>query len=95
MSLSPKTFEILLILVQNGSGLTTKEELMSKVWPDSFVEEANLTVNISALRKQLGLTPSGRQFIETVPKKGYRFAVHVNQLTGDMARATLGRLLRG
>ena len=91
MSLSPKTFEILLILVQNGSGLTTKEELMSKVWPDSFVEEANLTVNISALRKQLGLTPSGRQFIETVPKKGYRFAVHVNQLTGDMARATLGK----
>jgi DNA-binding winged helix-turn-helix (wHTH) protein len=42
-----------LVLVENGNRLTTKEELMRKVWPDSFVEEANLTVNISALRKQL------------------------------------------
>jgi DNA-binding winged helix-turn-helix (wHTH) protein len=45
ISLTPKAFEILLVLVQNGSRLTTKEELMRKVWPDSFVEEANLTVN--------------------------------------------------
>ena len=58
ISLTPKAFEILLVLVQNGSRLTTKEELMRKVWPDSFVEEANLTVNISALRRQLGETPS-------------------------------------
>jgi DNA-binding winged helix-turn-helix (wHTH) protein/TolB-like protein len=77
ISLTPKCFEILLVLVQNGSRLTTKEELMRKVWPDSFVEEANLTVNISALRKQLGETPNGQQYIETVPKKGYRFAVPV------------------
>jgi DNA-binding winged helix-turn-helix (wHTH) protein len=72
VSLTPKAFEILLVLVQNGSRLTTKEELMRRVWPDSFVEEANLTVNISALRRQLGETPSGQQYIETVPKKGYR-----------------------
>ena len=76
--LTPKAFEILLVLVQNGSRLTTKEELMRKVWPNSFVEEANLTVNISALRKQLGETPGGQQYIETVPKKGYRFAVPVH-----------------
>jgi DNA-binding winged helix-turn-helix (wHTH) protein/TolB-like protein len=77
--LTPKAFEILLVLVENGNRLTTKEELMRKVWPDSFVEEANLTVNISALRKQLGETPNGQQYIETVPKKGYRFAVPVSQ----------------
>jgi DNA-binding winged helix-turn-helix (wHTH) protein/TolB-like protein len=80
ISLTPKAFEILLVLVQNGTRLTTKEELMRKVWPDSFVEEANLTVNISALRRHLGETPGGRQYIETVPKKGYRFAVPVSQL---------------
>jgi DNA-binding winged helix-turn-helix (wHTH) protein/TolB-like protein len=81
ISLTPKAFEILLVLVQNGSRLTTKEELMRKVWPDSFVEEANLTVNISALRRNLGETPSGQQYIETVPKKGYRFAVPVSELS--------------
>lgn len=80
ISLSPKGFEILLVLVRNGNRLTTKEDLMRKVWPDSFVEEANLTVHISALRKQLGETLDGGPFIETVPKKGYRFAVPVTEL---------------
>jgi DNA-binding winged helix-turn-helix (wHTH) protein/TolB-like protein len=82
--LTPKAFEILLVLVQNGSRLTTKEELMRRVWPDSFVEEANLTVNISALRRQLGETPSGQQYIETVPKKGYRFAIPVTHISLDL-----------
>lgn len=81
--LTPKAFDILLVLVENGNRLTTKEELMRKVWPDSFVEEANLTVNISALRKQLGETPNGQQYIETVPKKGYRFAVPVTHSQAD------------
>jgi DNA-binding winged helix-turn-helix (wHTH) protein/TolB-like protein len=83
ISLTPKAFDILLVLVENGNRLTTKEELMRKVWPDSFVEEANLTVNISALRKQLGETPNGQQYIETVPKKGYRFAVPVAHSQAD------------
>ncbi len=83
ISLTPKAFEILLVLVENGNRLTTKEELMRRVWPDSFVEEANLTVNISALRKQLGETPDGQQYIETVPKKGYRFAVPVSHSQAD------------
>jgi DNA-binding winged helix-turn-helix (wHTH) protein/TolB-like protein len=83
ISLSPKGFEILLVLVRNGNRLTTKEELMRKVWPDSFVEEANLTVHISALRKQLGETPAGGPYIETVPKKGYRFIVPVTELRAD------------
>jgi len=75
--LAPKAFDVLLVLVQNGSRLTTKDELMRRVWPDSFVEEANLTVNISALRKLLGEGPDGSQYIETVPKNGYRFVTPV------------------
>jgi DNA-binding winged helix-turn-helix (wHTH) protein/TolB-like protein len=85
VSLTPKVFEILLVLVQNGSRLTTKEELMKKVWPDSFVEEANLTVNISILRKQLGETADGQAYIETVPKKGYRFVAPIVELADEDA----------
>src|SRR5499425_1814024 len=80
VSLTPKALEILVILVQNGNRLTTKEELMRRVWPGSFVEEANLTVNISALRKLLGDTVDGQQYIQTVPKSGYRFSFPVTEL---------------
>src|SRR4051794_14269637 len=70
VSLTPKSFEILLVLIHSKGHLVTKEELMKKVWPNSFVEEANLTVNISALRKALGETAQEVQYIETVPKRG-------------------------
>src|SRR3569833_1052919 len=80
VSLTPKVLEVLLVLVQNGSRLTTKEDLMRRVWPDSCVEEANLTVNISALRRILGETADGRPYIETVPKKGYRFVAPVAEV---------------
>jgi DNA-binding winged helix-turn-helix (wHTH) protein/TolB-like protein len=88
--LTPKAFEILLVLVENGGRLTTKEELMRRVWPDSFVEDANLTVNISALRRQLGETPGGQGYIETVPKKGYRFAVPVTHVPPQPADGCRG-----
>jgi DNA-binding winged helix-turn-helix (wHTH) protein/TolB-like protein/Flp pilus assembly protein TadD len=78
--LTPKSFDILLTLIQRNGRLVTKEELMRKIWPDSFVEEANLTVNVSALRKALGDTPEHQQFIETVPKLGYRFIAPVEEL---------------
>ena len=55
---------------------------MQQVWPDSFVEEGNLTVNISALRRALGETPAGQQYIETIPKRGYRFVVPVTETPG-------------
>lgn len=83
VSLTPKAFDILLVLVQNGGRLTTKEELMRRVWPDSFVEEANLTVNISILRKLLGESDEGQTYIETVPKKGYRFVASVREITEE------------
>lgn len=79
VNLTPKAMEILYVLVQNGDRLTSKEDLMRKVWPDSFVEEANLTVNISALRKLLGETSEGIQYIETVPKSGYRFVAPIKE----------------
>jgi eukaryotic-like serine/threonine-protein kinase len=77
VSISPKCFDILLLLLQSEGRLLTKEEIMRQVWPDSFVEEANLTVNISALRKALGDSGEGERYIETVPKSGYRFVSSV------------------
>ncbi len=75
--LAPKAFDILSYLVQNGGRLVKRETLMEAIWPDSFVEETNLTVNISLLRKFLDTTPDGRPYIETVPRKGYRFNAEV------------------
>ena len=66
--LTPKAFELLVVLVQSGGRLLTKDDLMKTVWPDSFVEEANLTVNISSLRRALGDPIEGQAMIETVPK---------------------------
>lgn len=74
--LEPKVFETLLVLIRQGR-LVGKEELMQAVWPDSFVEESNLTRNISVLRKALNRTDGGPQYIETVPKRGYRFVGEV------------------
>ncbi|NTV83910.1 MAG: hypothetical protein HGA23_06365, partial [Bacteroidales bacterium] len=61
------------LLVENQGHLLLKEELLRRVWPDAIVEENNLTVTISALRKALGEGPTARQYIETVPRRGYRF----------------------
>jgi DNA-binding winged helix-turn-helix (wHTH) protein/pimeloyl-ACP methyl ester carboxylesterase len=79
--LTPKAFDTLLALVENSGHVIGKEELMRKVWPDSFVEENNLAQNISALRKALGEEAGGQKYIETVPKRGYRFAADVREET--------------
>ena len=80
ISLTPKSFEILVALIESNGRLVTKDELMKKIWPDSFVEEANLTVNVSTLRRALGDTAEHQQYIETVPKLGYRFIAPVTEL---------------
>jgi DNA-binding winged helix-turn-helix (wHTH) protein/TolB-like protein/Tfp pilus assembly protein PilF len=77
--LTPKVFDILLTLVENHGQVVSKEELMKRVWPDTFVEEGNLTQNISLLRKALGESPGGVQFIETVPRRGYRFVATISE----------------
>jgi DNA-binding winged helix-turn-helix (wHTH) protein/TolB-like protein/Flp pilus assembly protein TadD len=78
--LPPKIFDLLVYLVSNAGRLVEKDELIRALWPDSFVEEANLTVNIAALRKALGPPPEGESWIETVPKRGYRFAAPVRRV---------------
>src|SRR6185369_9148519 len=81
--ISPKVFDTLLILVQNAGKVMTKERLLQKVWPDTFVEEANLSVNVAALRKALGESDS--EYIETLPKRGYRFVATVIKENWDTA----------
>jgi len=77
IALAPKVFDTLLLLVENGGHALGKEEMMEKIWADSFVEENNLAQNISILRKALGASASGAKFIETVSKRGYRFVAPV------------------
>src|SRR5688572_29609009 len=74
--LTPKCFDLLVILVENSGHLIGKEELIERLWPNQIVEEANLSFTISTLRKALGQGPNGELFIETVPKKGFRFVAH-------------------
>jgi DNA-binding winged helix-turn-helix (wHTH) protein/Tol biopolymer transport system component len=73
ISLTPKAFDLLLVLVENAGHLLEKDELLRTLWSDTFVEEANLSNNISQLRKALGETEGGGKYIETVPRRGYRF----------------------
>lgn len=80
--LAPKAFELLVALISSHGHLVTRETLMQTVWPDSFVEETNLTVNISLLRKVLGDSPEGHPWIATIPKRGYRFDGSVSR-SGD------------
>jgi eukaryotic-like serine/threonine-protein kinase len=75
--LTPKTFQILLVLVRHSQEVVTKDDLMKAVWPDTFVEEANLSRNIFLLRKALGENPQDHQYILTVPGRGYRLAENV------------------
>src|SRR6266481_4076046 len=75
--LTPKAFETLLVLVQHGVQVVEKEQLLKEVWPDSFVEEGSLSRNIHELRKALGDDSSEPRYIETIPKRGYRFIAHV------------------
>jgi TolB-like protein/DNA-binding winged helix-turn-helix (wHTH) protein/Tfp pilus assembly protein PilF len=80
--LPPKAFDALVVMVENRGRLLGKDELMRKVWPDTFVEESNLAQHISILRKALRDGEEGFQYIETVPRHGYRFIVEVRELGG-------------
>jgi len=80
--LSPKVYEILLLLLQNSGHVLTKDELINAIWPDNFVEEGNLARNISRLRQVLG----DPDLIDTVPRRGYRFAAVVHESWGEPGR---------
>lgn len=79
--LAPKAFDVLMVLIQNRGCLVTKEQLLQEVWPDAFVEEANLSVNIASLRKTLDEGDGKCHCIETIPKRGYRFVAPVSEKT--------------
>src|SRR5829696_1700795 len=88
LPLPPKVFDVLLVLVENNGRIVGKDELMKKVWSDTFVEEANLTVNISALRKVLNEDSHRPQFIETIPKRGYRFIAPVTNVSDEVVHSS-------
>src|SRR5216684_741731 len=75
--LTPKAFDVLMVLVQRSGHLVEKRELIEAVWPSSFVEEGNLSVMVHALRKAFGSDHRDHTYIETVSKRGYRFAAEV------------------
>src|SRR5712692_6394806 len=81
--LTPRVFETLLYLVEHHDAVLDKERLMEAVWPDSIVEENNLTQNISTLRRIFGETPGSHGYIVTVPGRGYRFVAEVSDLTNN------------
>jgi DNA-binding winged helix-turn-helix (wHTH) protein/Tol biopolymer transport system component len=85
--LAPKAFEALVILVENAGHLIDKDDLMKRLWPDSFVEEGNVAKHVSLLRKVLSEATNGQEYIETIPKRGYRFAADVRQLPDAQAES--------
>jgi len=85
IALTPKAFEILSLLVENPGHSFAKEEMMRQVWPNTFVDESNLSQHIFQLRRLLGDPPDGREYIETVPRHGYRFTQVVKRIDSTSA----------
>jgi DNA-binding winged helix-turn-helix (wHTH) protein/tetratricopeptide (TPR) repeat protein len=94
ITLPPKAFQALVILVEKHGHAVTKEELIQKLWPDSFVEESNLNHYISLVRKALTDGPDGHRYIETVPKFGYRFSGDVREANGQTGSLLIHRRTR-
>ncbi|MFN2576630.1 MAG: tetratricopeptide repeat protein [Pyrinomonadaceae bacterium] len=82
--LTPKAVETLLVLIKQNGRLVEREALMSAIWPDTFVEDGNLNFNVSMLRKALGTDEAGGQYIQTVPRHGYRFSAQVREVTEEV-----------
>ena len=94
VALKPKLFDLLLILVENSGHVLHKNELIEKIWPNTFVEESNLTVSIFALRKALGDDHDNHSYIETVPRRGYRFVAKVIEVRDEGAGRVAGKRAR-
>jgi eukaryotic-like serine/threonine-protein kinase len=92
VSLPPKCFDLLCLLVNNRGRLLEKDRLMQEIWPETFVEEANLSNTVALLRKALGDSPAASRYIQTVPKLGYRFVAPLRDLgtPGGQARGAEG-----
>jgi DNA-binding winged helix-turn-helix (wHTH) protein/tetratricopeptide (TPR) repeat protein len=93
--LPPKAFDLLVLLARNTDRVMTKAELIEALWPNTFVDEANLTQHVYMLRKALGDRPNGQPFIETVPRRGYRLATSVRKVVdATPAHAAAGDVVR-
>ncbi len=93
--LPPKLFDTLLLLVSNSGYVLEKEKLIDLLWPECFVKETSLTQNISLLRKMIGELTGGRQYIETIPKRGYRFVAEVKEINERMPAIPILRRANG
>src|SRR5215471_7195366 len=78
VSLTPKAFDLLVVLIESPGQVLTKEQLLQRVWPDQFVEEGNLTVHMSALRRALGERKGEPRFVVTIPGQGYKFVADLD-----------------
>src|SRR5262245_35627097 len=78
--LTPKAFDTLVVLIRNSGHVVGKDDLLKEVWPETFVEEGVLAVNVAAIRKALSDGDEGASYIETVPRRGYRFVGEVRTL---------------
>jgi len=87
MTLTQKALEVLLVLVELRGRIVEKDELMKRVWPDSFVEESNLTHQIYTLRKALGKASDEKEYIQTIPRRGYRFVAEVSETRNEAGKA--------
>src|ERR1051325_6603558 len=83
LAIESKPLEILALLIKNNGCLVTKDRLMQKIWPNTIVEDSNLTVCISKIRKLLGDHPRRHKYIATLPRRGYRFVGSVRELEED------------
>jgi DNA-binding winged helix-turn-helix (wHTH) protein len=91
VQLPPKAFDLLVVLVRRQGRLVRKEELLSEVWPDTLVEEGNLSYSIHLVRKALDGGTAAALYIETVPKQGYRFVPQVEKLSSEVATPEVDR----
>ena len=89
VALTPKVFDVLLVLVQNSGHILSKDEVMKLVWPNTAVEEGNIARNISTLRKALGESSREHQYVETVPWRGYRFVANVREVRDEVTNPTI------
>ncbi len=94
LQLSQKAFDTLVVLIENRGRVVEKGELLNRIWPDSFVEEINLNVQVSTLRKTLGESPTEHRYIVTVPKRGYSFVAPIQE-TLEPVLTTRQRLTNG
>jgi TolB-like protein/tetratricopeptide (TPR) repeat protein len=93
VALPPKVTELLVALVEAAGRVLTREQLLQRLWRDTVVEEGSLTSHISMLRKALGEGPNGQDFIETLPKRGYRFVASVKRAASQAPDSGVDRAM--